>query len=100
MQRASTPGPAATRERWTWRCSSTLLVGVEDVMLRFHLHVAGLATIGRRRIDDEGVGRRVVVEQRVSPATGLWKPLAVLLHHEGLGKDIGHVNDEGSVGAL
>src|SRR5262245_30147069 len=81
------------------RVSLPLLVRMEDVVLVLHRHMAHVPAVGLGR-----VGRhpavRFMVEDRVSPATGLRKALAVLLHDEGLRGRIRHLHLEGSLRAL
>src|SRR5262245_50911138 len=80
--------------------SSTLLVRVEDVVLRLHSHMARVSAIGGAGIGCKLVGCSVVVEQRVSPSATVRKFLAVLFHDEGLRKHVWHIHGEGRLGAL
>src|SRR6185295_14317629 len=74
---------------------------MEDVVLRFHGDMACMSAVrDARRIGRETVGLGVVVEQRVSPPATLRKSLAVLLHEERLGEDVGYIHDERSLCAL
>src|SRR5690349_4121013 len=68
--------------RRSWAEGSALLVWVEDVVLRFHGHMARVSAIRGAGIGRERVGCGVVVEQRVSPSAAVRKSLAVLFHHE------------------
>src|SRR5580658_2276988 len=97
-------GSAAAWARGAGRCrsrngpgrrGSTLLVRVEDVVLRLHRRMARVSAVG----EAFGIGRElvrcdVVVEHRVSPPAGFRKSLAVFFHHEGLGKEVWHVHGE------
>src|SRR6202171_5675014 len=79
----------------------TYLVRVKDVVLCFHSHMTCVSAVGMSRgIGGELAGCGVIVEHRVSPAAGLRKSFAVLLHYESLLKDIGHVHHEWRFRAL
>src|SRR5262245_41277589 len=58
---------------------SPLLVWMKDVVLRLHRHMACVPAIGCSRVGYKLVGRGVIVEQGISPAARVRKPLAVLL---------------------
>ena len=55
-----------------------------------------MSAVRGRRVGGEFVRRGVIVEQRVSPAAGIRKSLAVLLDDEGLREDVRHIHDEWS----
>src|SRR5271169_1362832 len=79
---------------------STLLVRVEDVVLRLHGRVARVSAVrGAAGIGRELVGCSIVVEQRVSPFPAFRKSLAVLFHEEGLREDVWHIHNEGGLRA-
>src|SRR5271170_3820538 len=85
----------------TFGAGSTLLVRVEDVVLRLHSLMARRPAVYGTRISRELVRCRFVVEHRVSPsAVVLQKSFAVLLHNESLLKDVWHIHDERSFRAL
>src|SRR3954463_12501659 len=79
---------------------STLLVRMENVVLRFHGHVARLSAVLKRGIWCELVRWSVIVEHGVSPSPGLRESLAVLLHYESLLKHIGNTHCKGRFRAL
>src|SRR5882762_8521398 len=56
--------------------------------------------IGGSRVGYHLAGRDVMVEERVSPAAGLRKSLAVLLDEESLRGGVRHIHDEGGLRAL
>src|ERR1700690_4374707 len=94
--RKNPPGlvSALSALRMTMRCL-TLLVRVEDVVLRFHWRMARISAVwGAFGVGSERVRRSVVVEHRISPAAAFRESLAVLLHHKSLRKDIGHIHGE------
>src|SRR5258705_13779868 len=66
----------------SWARGSTLLVRVEDVVLRLHGHMAYVPAVGFGLVGCHLAGRGVMIEESVSPAAGLRKPLAVLLDEE------------------
>src|SRR6516165_11790608 len=73
---------------------------MEDVVLLLHRHMACVPAIGGSRVGYKLVGRGVIVEQGVSPAAGVRKPLAVLLDDERLRESVRHIHDEGGLRAL
>src|SRR5271154_297816 len=80
---------------------STLLVRVEDVVLRLHWRMARVSAVG----EAFGVGRELVrcgfvVEHRVSPPAAFRKSLAVLFHDENLTEDVWPLDDERGLRAL
>src|SRR5580692_7000002 len=78
----------------SWR-GSALLVWMEDVVFRLHRRVARVSAVREAfGIGGELVRCRVVVEHRVSPPAAFRKSLAILFHHESLGKDVGHIHGE------
>src|SRR2546430_6715709 len=79
---------------------STLLVRVEYVVLCLHCHMACVPAVGFGLVRCHLAGRGVMVEERVSPAAGLRKPLAVLLDKESLRGGVRHIHDEGGLRAL
>src|SRR4051812_43770007 len=80
---------------------SPRLVRMENVVLGLHRDMARLPAIGRgARVGRERAGRSLVVEERISPAAGLGKPLAILLDDEGLAEYVGHIDVEGRLRAL
>src|SRR6202166_2634967 len=90
------PPLAASRPDYLGGRGSTLLVWVEDVVLRLHWRMARVSAVG----EAFGIGRELVrcgfvVEHRVSPPTAFRKSLAVLFHEERLGKDVWHIHHEG-----
>src|SRR5690348_17743962 len=76
---------------------SALLVGMEDVVLCLHGHVARMPAVRRTGVGRKLVGRGIVIEQRVSPPSAVRKPLAVLFNDEGLRENIRHIDDKGSL---
>src|SRR6202142_1418466 len=86
--------------RMTLRCL-TLLVPVEDVVLRFHSRMTRISAVcGAFGVGSERDRRSVVVEHRISPAAAFRESLAVLLHHKSLCKDIGDIDRERRFRAL
>src|SRR5437764_1934268 len=80
---------------------STLLVRMEDVVLRLHDRVARVSTVGEAfGIGGELVRCGIVVEHRVSPPASFRKSVGVLLHDESLTKDVWHIHGELSFGTL
>src|ERR1043165_10294933 len=74
---------------------------MEDEILALLLHMAGVAAVGGSVLVGRPLlRRRVIVEERVSPAAGLRKPLAVLLDDESLREDVRHIDGERRLGAL
>src|SRR4029453_12490258 len=74
---------------------------MEDVILALHRNVACLAAVGWGvLVGCPLVGLGVIVEERVPPAAGLRKPLAVLLDDESLGEYVGHIDVERLHGGL
>src|SRR5439155_11967163 len=53
--------------------ASALLVGMKDVVLGLHGHMARMSAVRGTRVGRELVGCRLVVEERVSPSAGLRK---------------------------
>src|ERR1700688_605983 len=95
------PPLAASRPDYLGGRGSTLLVRVEDVVLRLHRRMARVSAVrGAIGIGRELVRCGFVVEHRVSPPTAFRKSLAVLFHEERLGKDIWHIHHEGCLRAL
>src|SRR3954470_2810749 len=98
---ATTPSRAHRRvTRASFVRGSTLLVRVEDVVLRLHGHMARVSAVRGAGIGREIVGCGFVVEQGVSPSAALRKSLAVLFDDEGLREDIRHIHDERRLRAL
>src|SRR5262245_18763536 len=79
---------------------STLLVRVEDVVLALHRYMACVPAVGFGLVGRHLAGRDVMVEEGVSPAAGLRKPLAVLLDEESMSGGVRHIHDEGGRRAL
>src|SRR5271170_6854773 len=80
---------------------STLLVRVEDVVLRLHWRMARVSAVREAfGVGGELVRGSIVVEDSVSPPAAFRESLAVLFHDESLLKDVWHVHDEGGLGAL
>src|SRR6185312_12220638 len=79
---------------------STLLVGMENVILRRHLGVTGVTAIAALAVGGEAVGRGGINEPGVSPAAGLGKALAVFLDEENVLILVGHIDDKGRIRAL
>src|SRR5258705_13118137 len=79
---------------------STLLVGVENGVLRLHGHMARVPAVRGAWIGRERVGCGFVVEQRVSPSAAVRKSLAVLFDDESLREDIRHIHGEWGLRAL
>src|SRR5580692_11450627 len=74
---------------------------MEDVVLRLDRRMARISAVRRTfGIGRELIGCGVVVEHRVSPSAAFRKSLAVLFHHESLGKDVCHFHDERGLRAL
>src|ERR1700688_1932868 len=83
------------------RSSSTLLVWVEDVVLRLYWRMARVSAVRRTfGIGGELVRCGIVVEHRVAPPAAFCKSLAVLFHDESFLKDVWHIHNEGSLRAL
>src|SRR2546430_9722985 len=59
-----------------------------------------MPAVGRSRVGRHLAGPIVMVEDRVSPAAGVWKALAVLLHEECLRGSVRHIDDERGLRAL
>src|SRR5262245_35048495 len=81
------------------RCA-TLLVRVEDVVLRLNGHMALRVRNLRGWDRPQCVRCGFVVEQRVSPSAALRKSLAVLFDDESLREHVWHIYDEGAPGAF
>src|SRR5580704_3969357 len=79
---------------------STLLVRMEDVVLRLHGHMARVSAVRGTGIGRELVGCGFVVEERVSPSAAFRKSLAVLFDDESLREDVWHIHDEWGLRAL
>src|SRR5580692_1093563 len=74
---------------------------MENVVLRLHRRMARISAVrGTFGIGRELIGCGVVVEHRVSPSAAFRKSLAVLFHHESLGKDVWHFHGERGLRAL
>src|SRR5580658_2805515 len=74
---------------------------MEDIVLRLHWRMARISAVRRTfGIGRELIGRGVVVEHRVAPSAAFRKSLAVLFHHESLGKDVWHFHGERGLRAL
>src|SRR5580658_1510710 len=74
---------------------------MEDVVLRLDRRMARISAVRRAF----GIGRElvrcgIVVEHSVSPPAAFRKSLAVLFHHESLGKDVWHFHGKRGLGAL
>src|ERR1700689_5199642 len=68
---------------------STLLVRMEDVVLRLYDRVARVSAVREAfGIDRELVRCRIVVEHRISPPAGFGESLAVFFHDESLGEKV------------
>src|SRR5262245_45491858 len=73
---------------------------MEDVVLALHRHVTRVPAVGLGLVSGHRPGLDVMVEQRVPPAAGLRKPLAVLLDEESLRGSVRHIYDERGFSAL
>src|SRR4029077_12685086 len=84
-----------------WFCTgSPRLIGMEDVVLALHRHMAYVSAVGFGLVGRHRAGRDVMVEDRVSPTAGIRKSLAVLLHEKSLCRGIRHIHREGGLCAL
>src|SRR5439155_1807944 len=63
-------------------------------------HMAYVPAVGFGLVGRHVAGRDVMVEERVSPAAGRRKPLAVLLDDKSLRGGVRHIHDEGGLRAL
>src|SRR5580692_3929095 len=74
---------------------------MEDVVLRLDRRMARISAVRRTfGIGRELIGCGVVVEHRISPSAAFRKSLAVLFHHESLGKDVWHFHGKRGLRAL
>ena len=74
---------------------------MENVVLRLDDDVACVAAVCCAiLVGREGVGRGVIVECRMSPSAGVWKPPAILLDEKDILQNVRHIHGKKGLRAL